>query len=213
MHEHVQDEVSRALGKRLLDHPFYQRWSAGELSRDELRAYAAQYRHVEAAVPDILRRIAVGFDDPVIRARVISTLTDEVGGGDVPSHLELFNRFAAALDAAPAPPAPATARLVGLLQELADRSAIEGVAGLVAYELQSPQVSATKAAGLRGWYGLEDGAVEFWDVHATADVDHATWLVEALAGADADSALITQATASASEAWWSFLDEREAARP
>ena len=38
--------------RRLLAHPFYRRWEAGTLERAELAAYAAQYRHFEAALPD-----------------------------------------------------------------------------------------------------------------------------------------------------------------
>ena len=45
-------------GKRLLDHPFYRRWEAGTLARSELAAYAEQYRHIEAALPEVLSRVA-----------------------------------------------------------------------------------------------------------------------------------------------------------
>jgi pyrroloquinoline-quinone synthase len=34
----------------VLDHPFYQRWSRGELSADELALYAGQYRHAVVAL-------------------------------------------------------------------------------------------------------------------------------------------------------------------
>ena len=34
----------------VLRHPFYQRWSAGELSRDELARYSGQYRHAVRAI-------------------------------------------------------------------------------------------------------------------------------------------------------------------
>ena len=43
--------------RRLLAHPFYRRWEAGTLERGELAAYAAQYRHFEAALPDVLERV------------------------------------------------------------------------------------------------------------------------------------------------------------
>ncbi len=50
-------------GKRLLDHPFYRRWEAGTLARGELAAYAEQYRHIEAALPEVLRRVASNLPD------------------------------------------------------------------------------------------------------------------------------------------------------
>ncbi len=34
----------------MLRHPFYQRWSAGELSREELARYSGQYRHAVRAI-------------------------------------------------------------------------------------------------------------------------------------------------------------------
>ena len=34
----------------VLEHPFYERWSAGELSRDELARYSGQYRHATEAI-------------------------------------------------------------------------------------------------------------------------------------------------------------------
>ena len=36
----------------LLEHPFYKRWSCGELSRDELRYYAGEYRHAVVALAE-----------------------------------------------------------------------------------------------------------------------------------------------------------------
>ena len=34
----------------VLEHPFYQRWSAGELTLEELADYAGQYRHAVVAL-------------------------------------------------------------------------------------------------------------------------------------------------------------------
>jgi len=42
-------EESRAR-HNVLEHPFYVRWSAGELSREELARYAGQYRHATEAL-------------------------------------------------------------------------------------------------------------------------------------------------------------------
>ena len=51
--------------KHLLQHPFYQDWQAGRLSREEIQLYAAQYyRHVEA-FPKHLRVLAARTVGPV----------------------------------------------------------------------------------------------------------------------------------------------------
>ena len=44
------DEVRKR--RDVLHHPFYQRWSRGELERAELAFYAGQYRHAVVALAD-----------------------------------------------------------------------------------------------------------------------------------------------------------------
>jgi len=36
----------------VLEHPFYQRWSRGELDREELAFYAGEYRHAVIALAE-----------------------------------------------------------------------------------------------------------------------------------------------------------------
>src|SRR5919108_6489672 len=50
-------EESRAR-HNVLEHPFYVRWSAGELSREELARYAGQYRHATEALARLCRETA-----------------------------------------------------------------------------------------------------------------------------------------------------------
>ena len=47
----------------LLEHSFYQRWTQGTLTRDELCDYVLQYAHVVRAVPAWLEQVRGG--DPV----------------------------------------------------------------------------------------------------------------------------------------------------
>ena len=208
-HSTLTAAVRRALtGRELLSHPFYVRWSKGELSHQELCDYAAQYRHVEAALPSLLHTIARCTPDPNVSGPVLRNLADEAGG--TPTHLELFDSFAGALGAAPASPAPATAALVATQTELAAAGVTEGLAGLLAYELQSPAVSASKAAGLREHHDLDGDAVAFWDVHAAVDAGHADWTLDGLVAAGGDPQRVETAARRAADAWWAFLDERQA---
>ena len=191
-------ELESALaGRRLLDHAFYQRWSAGTLGADELAAYAGQYRHYEAALPELLSSIG-----PL----VAETLADEVGRDGARSHLSLFDDFASAVGADETAATAATAELLSV-------SSAAGLAGLAAYEIQAASIAATKADGLRRWYGVNDDGARFWDVHAELDRDHADWIVEALAGSDVEPDEVFAAARRSADAWWAFLDEREASRP
>jgi pyrroloquinoline-quinone synthase len=206
--ESVLVEVLR--DRRLLTHPFYRRWEAGTLDRAELAAYAAQYRHFEATLPDVLERVVDRIDEPTARHLVQANLDDERG---VPApHLELFDGFAHAVGApAGAEATPATAALVGLYQDAAQTSSVTALAALAAYEVQASEIAASKADGLRARYGVDDAGTRFWDVHSGADELHGAWIVEALAALGGDPDEVSRAATSAADAWWAFLDEREAA--
>jgi pyrroloquinoline-quinone synthase len=205
--------VEEALkGRRLLSHPFYQRWSHGELRREELGAYAAQYRFIEAGLPGWLGSIHRCASSPEVRDLVQRNLDDEVGGAV--THLELFDRFAAAVGAqkpGTTDVGPATRSLLHTHDELVASSPAEGLTAVLAYELQSPEVSASKAAGLRSQYGVDGASVAFWDVHALVEGDHASWTLDAVVTAGGEPATVGPAARRAADAWWAFLDEREAA--
>jgi pyrroloquinoline-quinone synthase len=196
--------------RRLLAHPFYRRWEAGTLERAELAAYATQYRHFEAALPDVLAQVVARVDDPTARRLVQANLDDERG---VPApHLELFEGFAEAVGAPTGADAtPATAALVGLYTSVADESPVTALAALAAYEIQASEIAASKADGLRARYGVTDAGTRFWDVHSAADEAHGDWIVEALAAVAADPDEVRAGAGAAAAAWWAFLDEREAA--
>jgi pyrroloquinoline quinone (PQQ) biosynthesis protein C len=207
--------IDSAIGnRRLLSHPFYQRWLDGTLEASELAAYAGQYRYFEAQLPAFLTTVLDGLPSGSAHDLVAANLTDETS---IPApHLDLFDSFAAAVGASADEPAPATEALVACYSRWAGAPAASAIGALAAYEVQAAQVAASKADGLRERYGLSAGATEFWDVHATADLDHARWVAEALGDlleAGADVSEVAAAADDAAGAWWAFLDEREAARP
>jgi pyrroloquinoline-quinone synthase len=207
-HQCIQDALDEALnGRRLLEHPFYRRWEAGELGDGELAAYASQYRHFEAKLPGFLSDVASGLVDGPARRAVEANLADELG--DPVSHLELFDRFAGAIDAPEAPPSPATAALLEAYDAARDAGPVRALAGLLAYEYQSPEVASSKAAGLRNHFGLDGAAVAFWDHHGVVDSDHARWTMDALIALGSEPSEISTGIRPIAEAWWAFLDERE----
>ena len=196
---HISDRL-------LLDHPFYRRWEDGKLESSELASYAAQYRFFEAQLPSFLEALA-GQLDGEAKALVEANLADEVGGPA--THLELFEAFAAATNAPVEGISPAMSALVSLYAEaVASGDAARALGVLAGYEVQAADVADTKGAGLAKHYGVTGAGLEFWNLHATLEEDHAAWTTEAAASVDAD-AFLTGARQSA-EAWWSYLDEREA---
>jgi pyrroloquinoline quinone (PQQ) biosynthesis protein C len=103
--------------------------------------------------------------------------------------------------------------LVDTYRRLAAEGPTATLAGLAAYETQAAAIAASKAEGLRRFYGLDAAATEFWDVHATMDADHGDWALDALAQCGAGRAATHDAARRAAAAWWAFLDERQAEAP
>ena len=206
------DKIDAAIArKHLLQHPFYQDWQAGKLSREELQLYAAQYyRHVQA-FPKHLRVLAARTEGPV-RNVVMENLAQEEDPAS--PHPKLWRDFAAALgvneeDITCCPALPAAQAVVETFREIAgDRTVAEAVAALYAYESQVPEIAATKIAGLKRFYGVRSPeALAYFRVHEEADKAHRAawrnWLLEHAEGSEED---ILAATNEALDALWNILD-------
>lgn len=196
--------------RQLLHHPFYRRWEAGDLAVAEVAAYAEQYRHLEQVLPDVLERIIPSINQAEARKLVTATLNDE-RGMPMP-HVDLFDEFAAAVGArADTSPTSATAELVDLYWRLVETGPVEALAGIGAYEVQASGIAASKSVGLRTHYGLGCDQTRFWDVHASLEDQHSAWTLCALAAITNDAIRVRRAARASADAWWRFLDEREAA--
>ncbi|HEY8303497.1 MAG TPA: iron-containing redox enzyme family protein [Solirubrobacteraceae bacterium] len=77
----------------VLEHPFYQRWSAGELSAEELDLYAGEYRHAVVALARASSDAAAKAG-PEHRAGLARHAAEEH------SHIALWDEFARAAGAA-----------------------------------------------------------------------------------------------------------------
>ena len=209
----IRQALADALADRhLLTHPFYRRWEAGTLAEGELAAYAEQYRLIEQALPVTLSDIAAGLPGGRARALVESNLADELG---VPApHAELFESFARAAGAGTAVGAgAATAALLTAVRAASSTDPVAALAMVAAYEVQAADIAASKADGLRRHYGMDAAGTGFWDVHATQEVAHADWSIDALGALDTDPVAVRTSARTAADAWWDFLSEREALAP
>jgi pyrroloquinoline-quinone synthase len=211
--ERISQALTDALdGRHLLTHPFYRRWEAGTLAEGELARYAEQYRFMERSLPTTLAAIAAGLPDGSARALVEANLADEVG---VPApHAVLFESFAEAAGARPAvEESAATKALLGAVRTAVESDPVAALAMVAAYEVQAADIAASKGDGLRRHYGMDSDGTSFWDVHATQEVAHADWSIDALAALDANPDVVHAAAKIAADAWWDFLSEREALAP
>jgi pyrroloquinoline-quinone synthase len=83
----------------LLQHPFYQAWSKGELTRDELREYASEYWHHVSAFPTYLSALHTRLEDAPLRRTVLENLADEEGLPAGRAHSDLWMDFATGMGA------------------------------------------------------------------------------------------------------------------
>jgi pyrroloquinoline-quinone synthase len=196
--------------RRLLDHPFYRAWLAGELTRSDLADYAAQYRHVEQVLLAALEATAAKLPAGHARRLVEGNLADELSRPR--PHLELLDDFAAAVGADTSNlPSPATNHLVATYQNGAHAGPVAALAVIGAYEVQAAEVAATKAASLRSQYHLDSAGTRFWDVHAHLEDSHANWTAEAIEELGPGLQDVSRYAAASAAAWWAFLEERDAA--
>lgn len=215
---------SRIAPYNLLTHSFYRAWTAGELTKDDLREYAAEYWHHVSAFPTYLSAMHSRLEDGELRRTVLRNLLDEEGidAPDGKAHSQLWMDFAMGMGADDSEVRarrvqPETEALIGTFHKLMQQdSAAVGLAALYAYESRVPEIAKQKADGLCQHYGADAAACRYFNLHETADVHHTEVWKQAINGelardpAAADKAL--DAAETAAQALWSALDGVERLR-
>lgn len=210
----------------LLCHPFYQAWSEGTLTRDDLRAYAQDYYHHVEAFPTYLAELGIRLEEGELRRAVLANMADEKGLEDVsgkPSraHSDLWLDFAEGMgarrDLTGHSPLPEITELMAFFHRAASEGAPEeALAAFYAYESQVPRVAKEKARGLRERYGADERTIAYFSLHTTADVYHSQiWRQQLGKRLEAHPAMAEKALAAgenAARALWRALDGIEARR-
>jgi pyrroloquinoline-quinone synthase len=157
----------------VLEHPFYERWIAGELSAGELSVYAGEYRHAVVALARASEQVASKVE-PEHRAGLERHAEEEA------AHVALWDEFARtarardadAVDGSVGPTAQTQACVAAWT---AGADALEHLAVLYAIEASQPEIARTKLEGLARHYGYvaEGPAVEYFALHERLDVEHA----------------------------------------
>lgn len=193
----------------LLKHSFYQAWSHGELSQEVLQKYAAQYYSQVESFPRFISRVHTQCPEIEARKVLLTNLVDEeIHGTDHPA---LWMQFAEGLGATRDQvknehPLMETTAMVDKFYELAERDWRDGLCALYAYEYQVPAVSASKIAGLKQFYGIEDArTLEFFSAHQEYDVEHSQQVAQ-LIEKYVEPARAEAATREAAGVLWGFLD-------
>jgi pyrroloquinoline-quinone synthase len=199
--------------RAMLSHPFYQAWTEGRLPLDTLRAYARQYFHHVEAFPRAVSAVHSACPDRDGRRMLAENLAEEEGiEAGKQDHATLWLMFACGLGEDEGSVRdqqlnPETEELIDTFRRLSRRSYASGLGALYAYESQFPGVATAKIEGLIGRYGISDEeTLRFFNVHATADVEHSDVCRELLDRLPEEQK--AEAIAAAEElagALWNFL--------
>lgn len=207
----LEARMREAITERsLLQHPFYQAWSAGTLEVERLQDYARQYYHFERAFPRFLSAIHARTESPAIRQLLLNNLWDEEHGER--NHPALWLEFAAALgvsgeEVEESTPHPQTTALIEHYADVAEKAPVaEALATLFAYESQVPAIAWEKIKGLTEHYDLLPDQFEFFSVHLVSDVAHSGGEMSAIEELCEDGDAVVAAAERASERLLGFLD-------
>jgi len=209
----------------LLCHPFYQAWSAGKLTREDLREYSeGYYPHVEA-FPSYLAQLGMRLQEGELRRAVLANMSDEKGGEDAfgkpeRSHAELWLDFVEGMGGCRTwkrHDVREIGDLIGYFHALASEGTPEeALAAFYAYESQVPRIAGEKDRGLRHLYGADEKTRAYFVLHMTADVHHSqVWRKQLKKRVVANPETAEKALAAAEGAarkLWEALDGIEARR-
>ena len=196
----IWDRIEESRSRwNVLEHPFYVRWTQGELSRDELARYSGQYRHAVEAIATMSAAAAAEAPEH-----------DDLRGHaeEEADHVALWDGFVDAVGGdSGAEPTAETDECVRAWT--ASDGLLETLARLYAVESGQPEISAVKRRGLVELYGVADGpGTEYFMVHEGRDSDHAAEVRELIServGSEGEDAVVAAAEA-AFRANWRLLD-------
>lgn len=175
--------------RNLLEHPFYQAWSAGTLPVDALRTYAREYGAFIGVLP-----------------QAWESLKDPETAQEEREHAELWDDFAAALDTRVSLSAavPEVQALVATAARLfRDPSSAAGA--LYAFEVQQPATARSKLDGLITYYHLPQAAEPYFKIHAHNEHEARKLLARIEAFSPEDQARSVQSCAEMAQSLWNAL--------
>ena len=179
---------SKIADHNLLNHPFYQAWSIGELPIEALRSYAREYGAFISTVPH-------GWE----------TVGDAETAAEEIEHIDLWTAFATGLDTSVSEAhIPQVKTLVGTANALFSERAT-ALGALYAFEAQQPATTQSKLVGLKAFYQLPKTVEPYFETHAHNDHEAEMLLARIGALPPALHATVIQACEQMSVALWNAL--------
>jgi len=214
-HPELWSRIEETIARHdLLQHPFYQAWTAGTLRAEDLRRYSEEYYHHVAAFPTFLSALHARLADGELRRAVLRNLCEEEIEGT--PHSEMWLDFAEGMGAQrdtvrEATPSASTKELVGTFRGIAaERAPLAALGAFYAYESQVARIAGLKAQGLKEKYGADAKTCSYFTLHSTWDVHHSRVWAEQIDSrmddGEATADEIVAAVEAAAKAMWNGLD-------
>lgn len=187
----LQTRLNEIVAKwNLLNHPFYQAWSAGTLPVESLRAYAQEYGA-------FIRELPLGWQSQ----------NDTATAHEEAEHIDLWEQFAHALEThIGEAERPAVRQLIHTARQLfADP--LTALGALYAFEGQQPATAQSKLEGLMTHYRLPDGVRPYFEVHAVNHHEAEKLLARLSTLGPADQARALSACEQMCQALWNALSD------
>ena len=179
-------KIDRIIEERsLLNHPFYQTWSDGELTREALAGYSKEYYQLVKAVPIFMTQL-LDYAPESLHDELNHNQQEEF------SHISLWQRFAGGLgisnqELANYEGLVKTNHAISGMDSLMS-SLVSGSAAMYALEKEIPKISQIKLEGLAEFYGLtSEDVTKYFKEHMEADIRHtASWkkIIDGFSGYD-----------------------------
>jgi pyrroloquinoline-quinone synthase len=140
------------LTKKLLDHPFYQAWTEGKITNEQLSVYADAYLGLIEKIPYFWKKSVngLGVDTPDSK----EVIADEI------SHIPMWKNWSEKLQIN-----GGRLNLDDLSSELERMNASELLGAIHSFEVQQPEVAKTKKDGLIKFYGFDNSELKYFDEH------------------------------------------------
>lgn len=140
------------LKHKLLDHPFYQAWERGEITKEQLSSYAASYNEFIKMIPEFWSAVISTFDSKSEEGKKII--------GEETAHINLWKKWSDKLSASPEYPS-----MNNEVSAFANMNPSELLGAIHAFEIQQPDVARTKKEGLINHYGFDSTDLIYFDEH------------------------------------------------
>lgn len=138
---------------RLLNHPFYQAWSGGKLTLNQISNYGSSYLELIEQIPTYWQKIlhSFGIEDTLDAQQIVK---------EEKEHINLWKKWIIKLQEPKDFPS-----MKDVTASLFKISESELLGAISSFEMQQPKVANTKKSGLLEHFGFEAEDLTYFDEH------------------------------------------------